>query len=364
MADAAIAESPEHLTAQVLADQLWFVAELLKTTQGLNEVYCNTDGRVWIQVSDPKRGVVRKRTQTVLSAAERESIIRNLAGIQSRVITDTSPHLETSIPTSVPGFGGCRWHAVMPPIVTEPTINIRFPPSGVVTLDDLHAWGAMTEQQKKRLEEAVDRRETILFVGGTGTGKTTFIRACLQRVRGRLLIVEDTPEIGQVATQDVTRMLSTAEYGLDMIIKNDAMRMSPDIIILGEIRSGIAASVWTEAAANSGHNGSIASLHASSARRAPHRLKSLIQRDVPGRPDMETVFNALDLVVYIEKAKVVVSGQERTIRRIGEIVPSSELRPKRRPLSHLEAFLANPMKLQEVPDRIVHQLKKFLELNI
>lgn len=214
------------------------------------------------------------------------------------MLTSASPRLEAELPTRI--FAGARLQGFVPPVTSGPAFNIRKPASAIHTLDDYVVSGVLTHDQAFALTTAVTERRNILIVGGTNTGKTTLANAVLQAITGqfpsdRIVILEDTVEL-RCAAQDQLALRTTTAVTLTELLRS-ALRTSPSRIIVGEVRGPEALDLLDAWA--TGHPGGVATLHASSAEGALHRLDRLAQRaNVP--PQLELITEAVHLVVLIE----------------------------------------------------------------
>jgi type IV secretion system protein VirB11 len=224
-------------------------------------------------------------------------------------LTSATPRLEAELPTRV--FSGARLQGFVPPVTSGPAFNIRKPASTIHSLDDYVAAGILDSAQAIAVNEAVTTRRNVLIVGGTNTGKTTLANALLKEITDRfptdrIVILEDTVEL-QCAARDQLALRTTATVSLAELLRS-ALRTSPSRIIVGEVRGPEALDLLDAWA--TGHPGGVATLHASSAEGALHRLDRLAQRaNVP--PQAELVAEAVHLVVLID------GGHAR--RRVTEI---------------------------------------------
>ncbi len=165
----------------------------------------------------------------------------------------------------------------------------------------------MSASQARQLRSLVASRKNIVIAGGTGSGKTTLAIALLDEIKDeRLLIIEDTPEI-TLNNLNTLYWLTTHVFSARDAVKT-ALRVRPDRIILGECRDG-AALDWLKAA-QTGHPGSLCTIHASSAEGAYERLRQLVQ-EVVDNPSDEQIYPAVDYVVFIAR-----KGKKRTVQSI------------------------------------------------
>jgi type IV secretion system protein TrbB len=280
----------------------------LLSERGLVELMLNADGTVWAD----RLGQVMSPVGT-MQPASAESFIGTVASTLRSTVTRDSPILECELP-AYPPFEGSRFEALVPPVVSAPVFTIRRKASAVFTLDEYERQGIMSAWQRSAIEAAVTRRQNILVVGGTGTGKTTLANAIIdQMVRAapqhRLVIIEDTSEL-QCAADNAVSLRATDTVDMQRLLKA-TMRLRPDRIIVGEVRGGEALSLLK--AWNTGHPGGICTVHANHARAGLQRLEQLIA-EVSRAPMRALIAEAVNLIVSIVKA------DELPGRRIEEVV--------------------------------------------
>ncbi len=266
------------------------------------EVMLNPDGRLW---SD--RLGVGMAPVGMMSAANAEALIGTVASTLRAAATRESPILECELP-----LDGSRFEALLPPLVSAPVFTIRRKALRIFTLEDYVASGIMTASQCGRICGAVERRQNILVVGGTGTGKTTLANAIIHQISlvapdHRLVIIEDTPEL-QCASRNVVLLRSADNVDMIRLLKA-TMRLRPDRIIVGEVRGPEALALLK--AWNTGHPGGVGTCHANNARAGMTRLEQLIA-EASQSPMQHLIGEAVDLIVSIEKT---LSG-----RQVKEIV--------------------------------------------
>ena len=242
----------------------------------------------------------------MMVAATAESLIATVASTIRSTVTRENPILECELPLVSP-FNGARFEAVIPPTVSPgPVFTIRRKASSVFTLDQYVTTGIMTALQCATIKRAVEERQNILVVGGTGTGKTTLTNAILAYMAEvatahRLVIIEDTSEI-QCAAENAVILRATDTVSMLRLLKT-TMRLRPDRIIVGEVRGGEALALLK--AWNTGHPGGVCTVHANThvnaARAGLTRIEQLIQ-EASNSPMRELIAEAVDLIVSIAKA--------------------------------------------------------------
>ena len=198
--------------------------------------------------------------------------------------------------------------AVIPPVVRPaPALTIRKFTSRRFTVDDLIARGTMTEALADFLREQIRCGKTLLISGGTGSGKTTLLNIMAQAIPDdeRIVIIEDTSELRiqkpNVLAVECQTDTFKARITFDDLLKS-ALRWRPDRIILGEVR-GIEARTLLDSF-NTGHAGSLATIHANSAEKALHRFANLVMRSHTQTTFVDTeaeIGDSVDFVVHIER---------------------------------------------------------------
>lgn len=286
----------------------------------INEIYCNADGYIWYL--SYLEGKVKSDIQ--LTTKEALAIIELIAGQVGKVINEDIP----SVSTEIRGYG-CRFQGEIPPIVKAPQFNIRKKALKIFTLDEYVENGTLTAKHRDYLIEAIKKRKNILVVGGTGTGKTTFLNAILQGISEltpthRIISLEDTPEL-QCKAEDYSAMFTVQETNKATTVKfnmkrllMDCMRRSPDRIVVGEVRDGCAYTMlksW-----NTGHEGGACTVHANSALGGLTRIRSLAQEDEDAAGDLnELIGEAIDVVVSIVHVNLPNGKRGRQVKEIIEV---------------------------------------------
>jgi type IV secretion system protein VirB11 len=245
-----------------------------------------------VQVEDFEKGIYD--TDITLTAAERMRIINSLAGVSDTPIDRWArPTLESIIPKY-----NIRTTAILPPWVESPEITFRRPAEKIHTLEEYVGQGRMSEGLYEKIVRHIEARSNIVISGSTGSGKTTFTNACIEKMREltpdeRFYIIEDTPEL-RCASRNKTQLYIRKEQAVFAI--QTALRWSPKRIIFGELRSGDVAVELLEAW-NTGHPGNITTIHADSARSTLSRINGLLRQKIAGvPPDLSETIN---LVVHL-----------------------------------------------------------------
>lgn len=276
------------------------------------EILANPDGWLWIE----RHGTGRTQTGIKLSAAQVERVIRLVGSHMGQEVTPEHPIVSAELPGS-----GERFEGVLPPVALGPCFTIRKAAAQIYALDDYVTAGTVSPVHAALLRQAVQTRQNILIVGGTGSGKTTLANALLQDVAqtgDRVVILEDTREL-QCAAEDQVA-LRTARSGTDGVTLADlvksTLRLRPDRIIIGEVRGPEALDLLK--AWNTGHPGGIATIHANSGKDGLHRLEQLVGERSAQVP-RSLITQAIDLLVFISGR-----GAARRVENILTVVGSDD----------------------------------------
>lgn len=285
--------------------------EDLARDPAVTDVAVTCDGRVWVDAGDgmtefhPR--IAFRSPQTVRDYAVQ------LCAQLGRRLDDACPIADAST------VGGVRVHAVIAPLVPQgAAISIRFPECGVPKLAALAVRGLMPGAWLPVLRALVAARATILITGGTGSGKTTLMRALLAECgrRERIITVEEVRELGALGIPDHVSLVSreanvegAGAVGLPELVKA-TLRMRPDRVVLGECRGEEIADLLR--ALNSGHHGGMTTLHADGVARVPARLISLgLLAGLSPQALGMLAAGAFDVVLHLERS--------RGVRRIAQI---------------------------------------------
>ena len=269
------------------------------------------------QIYIERDGVIEKSGRRFISEKVTESIIERIVAQVGRRIDKSQPLVDARLPD------GSRVNAIIPPLSTKgPCLTIRKFPVQRMTMDDLVEMGSVSPAAARFLRACVIDRRNILVSGGTGTGKTTLLNVLSSFIpyKERIITVEDTLELRLHQEHVVSResKMSNVEgagaYTIRDLVRN-ALRMRPDRIIVGECRGAEALDMVQ--AMNTGHDGSMTTVHANSAREVVERLEVLIlmAADLPIASIHRQLVSAIDVIVHISR----MPGGRRVITQVSEL---------------------------------------------
>ena len=274
--------------------------EQLLADEAITEITVNKGGEVWVE----REGVMVPAGVAFASDDQVRSLIDRILGPLGRRIDESSPSVSARLPQ------GHRVHAVVPPISPDgPVLAIRKFSRKVFSLSQMVEAGSMEEPLAQFLCWAVEDRCSIAVLGGTGSGKTTLLNALSLSIphSERIITIEDSLELKFQEHPQVVRLEArhrNAEGLGEITIRSlvvDSLRMRPDRIIVGECRGGEALDMLT--AMNTGHDGSLTTLHANSPQECVDRLVTMCRYAVDLPPDVieAQIGHAFDLMVQTQR---------------------------------------------------------------
>ena len=247
-----------------------------------------------------------------------------LLAVMERIVAPLGRRIDRSQPLVDARLkDGSRVNAIIPPLALKgPCLTIRRFPTHRIRASDLVEWGSMTEAAHALLEGAVRMRKNIVVAGGTGSGKTTLLNVLSSFIPGdeRIVTIEDAAEL-QMHQEHVVSLETRppnvegkGAYTIRDLVKN-ALRMRPDRIIVGECRGQEAFDMLQ--AMNTGHDGSMTTIHANSAIDVIARIETmcLMAVEIPVAAIRRQIAQAVDLIVFIRRLK----GGRRLITQLTEI---------------------------------------------
>lgn len=256
------------------------------------EVMLNPDGKIFHDVL----GVGLVDTGITMDFSQARTLIGAVAIAVDRPLSDAHPFLECELPGDA-----SRFTALLPPIVSGPTITLRKKAMNVFSIDDYVSAGIATAAQGQLLKDLVAAKKNVLIAGETGSGKSTLINALLAHVAqieplGRVILIEDVSELQCSAVNSVS-LHTQPNIDIRTLVQR-TMRLRPDRIFVGEVRGGEALDLLK--AWGTGHPGGAATIHSDSPQGALIRLEQLIG-EVSARVDPRVIVAAVGCVVSIQR---------------------------------------------------------------
>jgi pilus assembly protein CpaF len=294
-------EDRTRLHGEIQADILAYgPIEPLLTDETVSEIMINGPYDVWLE----RDGLLSKTAYTFNDESHLRRIINKMVGQIGRRIDESSPMVDARLPD------GSRVNAIIPPLsLTGPLVTIRKFHHKRFFLDDLIAVGTLSEQAAGFLKLCIHAELNILVSGGTGTGKTTLLNALSEAIpdEQRIVTIEDAAEL-RLRQQHVLRLEGRpkniegeGEITIRDLVRN-ALRMRPDRIIVGEVRGAEALDMLQ--AMNTGHDGSLSTVHCNSPRDALARVETMVLMagyELPVKAIRQQVASALEMIVHLER---------------------------------------------------------------
>lgn len=306
----------ERLVEEVLDEAFGFgPLELLLKEEGVADIMINGPKHVFIE----KGGRIQKSDVTFRDNDHLLQILDRIVSKVGRRVDETSPMVDARLPD------GSRLNAIIPPLALDgPSLTIRRFGSNPLTLEDLLKFGAFTPEMVMFLEGGMKARLNMIISGGTGSGKTTLLNTLSSFIsnENRIITIEDAAEL-QLQQEHVLR-LETRPPNIEGkgrvtatdLVKN-ALRMRPDRIIIGECRGGETLDMLQ--AMNTGHDGSLTTVHANNPRDAISRIETLINMsgiELPLSAIRKQIASAVHLIIQANRLQ----GGPRKVTYITEVV--------------------------------------------
>ena len=269
------------------------------------------------QIYVESEGVIEKSGRRFISEKVTESIIERIVAQVGRRIDKSQPLVDARLPD------GSRVNAIIPPLALKgPCLTIRKFPIQRLTMDDLIDLGSISKAAATFMRACIIDHCSVLISGGTGSGKTTMLNVMSSFIpyRERIVTIEDTSEV-QLHQEHVVGLESkpanvegTGEYTIRDLVKN-ALRMRPDRIIVGECRGAEALDMIQ--AMNTGHDGSMTTIHANSSQEVIERLEllMLMGAELPMSSIHRQIASAIHIIVHIDR----LASGKRVVSQISEV---------------------------------------------
>jgi pilus assembly protein CpaF len=301
--------------------------EKLLADDSVTEIMVNGARDVWVE----RKGRLFQTAVRFNDEAHLRRIITKIAGQVGRRIDESSPMLDARLPD------GSRVNAVLPPLsLTGSLLTVRKFARERYSIDDLVALGTVSNDVAHLLRACLRAELNILVSGGTGSGKTTLLNAMSGEISNdhRIVTIEDAAEL-RLNQRHVLRLEARppniegeGHVAIRDLVRN-ALRMRPDRIIVGEVRGAEALDMLQ--AMNTGHDGSLSTVHANSTRDALSRVETMVLMagyDLPMRAIRQQIASALDLIIHLER---LTDGTRRVVgvtevqRMEGDVITTQDL---------------------------------------
>lgn len=311
-----LSRSDRQRLLQDLLDEVFAFGPIspLLRDETVSEIMVNGPHQVYVE----RNGKLEKTGIRFRNNAHLLSVIERIVAPLGRRIDEASPMVDARLPD------GSRVNAIIPPLALNgPTLTIRKFGKDPLQIDNLIQLGTLTPEMAKFLEACVKARLNIIVSGGTGSGKTTTLNVLSSFIPEgeRIITIEDAAEL-QLHQEHWVRLETRppniegkGEVTMRDLVRN-ALRMRPDRIIVGEVRSGEALDMLQ--AMNTGHDGSLTTGHANSPRDMLSRLETMVLMaglDLPVRAIREQIASAIDLIVHQNRLR----DGSRKITKITEV---------------------------------------------
>jgi pilus assembly protein CpaF len=277
------------------------IEEFLRDRE-VTEIMINNPFTIYIE----KFGKIYKTNKSFLDENHLMRIIDKIVSRIGRRVDESSPYVDARLPD------GSRVNIIISPLTLNgPVMTIRKFAADPFTIDDLIEMGTCTKKVAEFMEACVKGRLNIMTSGGTGTGKTTMLNVLSSFIpdNERIITIEDAAEL-QLSQMHVIRLEARppniegkGEVTIRDLVRN-ALRMRPDRIIVGEVRGGEALDMLQ--AMNTGHDGSISTLHANAPRDVLSRIETMVLMagvELPVRAIREQVSSAINMIIHLNRLK-------------------------------------------------------------
>ncbi len=306
----------DRLVAEVRDDVLGYgPIQKYLDDPSVTEIMVNAEESIFVE----RNGRLHETEDRFLSRPHLRRVIERIVSQVGRRIDESSPMVDARLPD------GSRVNAVIPPLAVDgPLLTIRLFSKDPYQVDDLVAMGTMSDEVAALLRACVEGRLNALISGGTGTGKTTLLNVLSSFIPEdqRIVTIEDAVEL-QLHQAHVVRLESRppniegkGEVRIRDLVRN-ALRMRPDRIVVGEVRGAEALDMLQ--AMNTGHEGSLSTVHANTPRDAISRLETMVLMagvELPVRAIREQIASAIDVIVQLGRLR----DGSRRITHISEVV--------------------------------------------
>lgn len=290
------------------------ILSALLEEEGVTEIMINGYNQIFVE----REGRIEQCCKTFTSAEKLEDVIQLIVSGINRQVNTLSPIADARLPD------GSRVNIVLPPASLDgPAVTVRKFPEKRIGMEQLMAWGTVTQEAAEFLQKLVQAGYNLFVSGGTGSGKTTFLNALSEYIppEERVITIEDSAELQIRNIRNLVRLEARAasQDGASEITIRDlvktALRMRPDRILIGEIRGPEAIDLLQ--AMNTGHDGSISTGHANSAQDMLSRIETMVLMgmELPVEAIRGQIASALDIMVHLGRLR----DRSRRVLSISEV---------------------------------------------
>ncbi len=309
------ADQEKELAETILSDVVgWGPLDKLLSDPSITEIMVNGSKKIFVE----REGKIETTPESFRDESHLRRIIDKIVGKVGRRIDESSPMVDARLPD------GSRVNAIIPPLaIGGAKVTIRKFSATPLTTDDLVRKGTINAQAISFLDLCVKGRLNILVSGGTGSGKTTFLNVLSSFIPNneRIITIEDAVEL-QLRQEHIVQLESrppniegTGQVLIRDLVRN-SLRMRPDRIVVGEVRGGEALDMLQ--AMNTGHDGSLTTVHANSPRDVLSRLETMVLMsgmELPISAIRQQVAAAIDIIVHLARMR----DGSRRVTHIAEI---------------------------------------------
>lgn len=293
----------------------------------ITEIMINGPEYIFIE----KEGRLRRSELRFESREQLQNVIQHIVADCNRVVNEASPIVDARLQN------GARVNVVLNPVALNgPIVTIRRFPDKPILMEDLIAYGSITEEVSEWLQKLVQAKYNIMISGGTGSGKTTFLNALSYYIPAeeRIITIEDNAELQILGLPNLVRMEKRnanvegcSEISIRDLIRT-SLRMRPDRIIVGEVRGGEAFDMMQ--CLNTGHDGSMSTGHANSCEDMLSRLENMILMgmEIPLTAIKQQIASGVDIIIHLGRLR----DKSRKVLEITEVLRFENGRITTRPL--------------------------------
>lgn len=292
------------------------ILQLFMEDNTITEIMINGKDHIFVE----KEGKISRLELAFDSEDRLKDVIQKVVADCNRAVNEASPIVDARLPGDA-----ARVNVVMNPVALNgPIVTIRRFPKNPITMEKLLALGSISREAADLLKQLVEAHYNIFISGGTGSGKTTFLNALSAFIPGeeRVITIEDSAELQLLGIDNLVRLETRngnvegcREIGIRELIRT-SLRMRPDRIIVGEVRGAEAVDMLQ--CLNTGHDGSMSTGHANSAKDMLSRLENMVLMgiDIPLTAIRQQIASGIDIIVHLGRLR----DRSRKVLEIAEII--------------------------------------------